>query len=243
MNRAREFLLAAALAGLASPAPAIVGPARDGDGYADRIVMVLARQGQRQSVCSGVALAPHVVLTAAHCLAGATDTLIAARVEGRSAPFAVSAVARHPGYDVGAVRARRVSIDLGLVKTADPLPAGFKFAEFADGPERDAPVVAAGFGVTREGGPMSDGHARAADLVVADPVSKVTLWARDPRNSGLGACHGDSGGPLYSADGHLVAVVAWTNGLNGHGCGAITQGPLVAPAREWIESVRARWGE
>ncbi len=243
MTGARHFLLAAALAGLAAPAAAIVGPARDGDGYADRVVMVLARQGQRQSVCSGVALAPHVVLTAAHCLAGATDTLIAARVDGRTVPFAVSAVAPHPGYDVAAVRARRVSIDLGLAKTTDPLPASFKFAEIAEGPARDAPVVVAGFGVTREGGPMSDGHARAADLVVSDPVSKVTLWARDPRNSGLGACHGDSGGPLYAADGRLVAVVAWTNGFSGHGCGAITQGPLVAPAREWIAAIRARWGE
>jgi secreted trypsin-like serine protease len=244
MTRARHAFLAAAFAGLAAPAAAIVGPARDGDGYADRIVMVLARQGQRQSVCSGVALAPRLVLTAAHCLSGSADTLIAVRDEGRIVPITVSAVARHPGYDGAAVRARRVSIDLGLVETANPLPAGFKFADIADAaPPRDAPLVAAGFGVTREGGPMSDGHARAADLVVSEPLSKVTLWARDPKNSGLGACHGDSGGPLYSADGQLLAVVAWTNGVNGHGCGAITQGPLVAPARDWIAAVRARWGD
>src|SRR5262249_20515378 len=103
-------------------------------------------------------------------------------------------------------------------------------------------VTLAGFGITREGGPPSDGHIRAADLVVSAPLSKVTLWARDPQAGGLGGCHGDSGGPLYAADRRLLAVVAWTNGLRGRGCGAITQGPLVAPARAWIESTRARWG-
>ncbi len=97
--------------------------------------------------------------------------------------------------------------------------------------------------MTREGGPPSDGHIRAADLVVSAPLSKITLWTKDPQERGLGGCHGDSGGPLYDGEGRLVAVVAWTNGLKGHGCGAITQGPLVAPEKAWIDATRARWGE
>jgi hypothetical protein len=243
MKCARRLVAAATLLALAAPALAVVGPAREGDGYSNRIVMVLARRGARQSVCSGVALAPRIVLTAAHCLEGVADTLIAIRRDGRTEPVAVSAVARHPRYDPNAPRDRRVSIDIGLVETATPLD-GFKYAEIAEAaPGLGEAVTVAGFGVTREGGPPSDGHIRAADLVVADPLSKVTLWARDPQASGLGACHGDSGGPIYGADGRLAAVVAWTNGVNGRGCGAISQGPLIAPERAWIESVRARWGE
>ena len=243
MRFAKSLLLAAALAAACAPVQAIVGPSQDGDSYADRIVMVLARQGQRQSVCTGVALSPRLVLTAAHCLAGAGETLVAVRIGGQSAPVAVAKVARHPGYDPAAPRARRVSIDLGLVETAKPLPDGFRFAEIAaTAPATGDPVTVAGFGLTREGGPPSDGHARTAALAVAEPLSHVTLWAKDPRGAGLGACHGDSGGPIYGADGRLLAVVAWTNGANGRGCGVITQGPLVAPARGWIESMRAAWG-
>jgi Trypsin len=241
--RARYLLAIAAWLAAAAPAAAIVGASRDGDGYADRVVMVLARHGQRQSVCSGVALAPRLVLTAAHCLAGAADTLIAVRRDGATAPAPVRAVAAHPGYDPAAPRDRRVSIDLGLVETAAPL-AGLKFAEIGEAsPGLGGGVTVAGFGVTREGGPPSDGHIRAGDLVVSTPLSKVTLWAKDPADGGLGACHGDSGAPLFDGDGRVVAVVAWTNGAGGRGCGAITQGPLLAPARAWIAMIRARWGQ
>ena len=244
MSSARLILGLAALLGLSAPAGAIVGPARDGDGYADRIVMVLARQGGRQSICSGVALAPRLVLTAAHCLADAADVLIAVRLDGRTTPVRVAAVARNPGYVFDATRKRRISIDLGLVRTEAPLPQGFKFAAIAAAaPALGAPVTVAGFGVAREGGGPSDGHARAADLAVAEPLSKVTLWATDPARTGLGACHGDSGAPMFADDGRLLAVVAWTNGFDGRGCGAITQGPLIAPARAWIDATRARWNE
>jgi hypothetical protein len=244
MTRAARLVAAAAFLSAAAPASGVVGPARDGDAYDDRVVMVLARRGERQSVCSGVALGPRLVLTAAHCLADAADTLVAVRRNGATAPVPVSAVARHPGYDADAVRARRRSIDLGLVETANPLD-GFKFAEIGDAaPALGQGVTVAGFGVAREGGPPSDGHIRAADLVVAAPLSKVTLWANDPNGDGLGACHGDSGGPLFdAATGRLLAVVAWTNGASGRGCGAITQGPLIAPARGWIATIRNQWGQ
>ena len=250
MSCARPLLVAVGFAGLtlglaalALPAAAVVGPARDGDGYDDRVVMVLARHGDRQSICSGVALAPRWVLTAAHCLTDAADTLVAIRSGGRTSAVPVAAVLRHPAYDPAAPAKRRVSIDLGLVKLAEPLE-GFKFAEIADAaPAPGDAITLVGFGVKREGGPASDGHARAADLAVTEPLSKVVLWTADPARSGLGACHGDSGGPLFAADGKLVAVVAWTNGLAGHGCGAITQGPLVAPQRGWIDSARAASGD
>ena len=241
MSRA-ALILFPVFCALASPAGAVVGPARDGAAYADRVVMVLARQGARQSVCSGVVIGPRLVLTAAHCLADPADTLVAVRTGGQTAPIPVTATARHPGYDRHATELRRVSVDFGLVETSRPLE-GLRVSEIADAaPGLGAAVTLAGFGVTGETGSPSDGRLRAADLAVVAPLSKVTLWANDPAGTGLGGCHGDSGAPLFDAQSRVVAVVAWTNGIGGRGCGAVTQGPLAAPARGWIDAVRARWG-
>ncbi len=244
MPLARPLVVAAVIAALSGPAAAIVGASRDGDAFVDRIVMVLSRNGGREGVCSGVAIAPRVVLTAAHCLAGASDTIVAVRIHGKTEPVRIAAVARHPGYDPQAPRDRKISIDVGLVETVEPLPEGFRVSGLSDDPPAlGKPVTVVGFGLRSENGPPSDGHARAADLVVGEPLSKVTLWARDPAHSGLGGCHGDSGGPMFAEDDRVVAVVAWTNGENGHGCGAVTQGARVGPVRDWIASVRERWGQ
>ena len=83
---------------------------------------------------------------------------------------------------------------------------------------------------------------RAADLQVRAPASEILLWAADPAETGAGACSGDSGGPIFAADGKTVlAIVAWTSGVKGHKCGEITQGPLMAPLRDWVGSVMKRW--
>src|SRR5271168_122991 len=70
-------------AGLASisPAGAVVGAAENGARFANEIVMVLNRGGDKAGFCSGVVLSPRVVLTAAHCLRAAQDMLIHYRDE------------------------------------------------------------------------------------------------------------------------------------------------------------------
>ncbi len=239
-------LILFALAG-ASGARAIVGPAGDAAAYAGRVVMVLSRGGAGSGFCTGVVVTPRVILTAAHCLRGAADMAVYYRDDvGQPVLAAAAATAAHPLYRADAIRRRVVSIDVGLIETETPLPATFRAAGLAEGegPAAGEAATAVGFGLGREGEPRSGGVLRAAALRITTPLSNVLLWAADPGGEGAGACSGDSGGPIFAADGRaVVAIVAWTSGTGGHKCGGLTQGPRIAPLRGWIASVLARWGQ
>jgi secreted trypsin-like serine protease len=69
----------------------------------------------------------------------------------------------------------------------------------------------------------------------------VLIWAADPGGGVAGACSGDSGAPIWSADGSTaVAIAAWAQAPHGRGCGGLTQGPRLAPLRSWIEETERR---
>jgi hypothetical protein len=224
----------------------VVGPSESGARFADRLVMVLARAGDEQANCTGVVLGPRIVLTAAHCVRSPRDTAVFYRDEaGRPVLRPAQAVAVHPQYRADAVARRVVSIDLALIETATPLDPRFAASRLADGdgPAVGEETILAGFGDGREGEPTTGGVLRSAKLAVRAPLSTILLWAEDGNRAGAGACVGDSGGPLFLGDGETVAaIVAWTSGAErGKRCGGLTQGPLIAPQRDWIAATLARW--
>lgn len=244
--RRRGAFAAVAAALWAAPADAVVGPSESGARFADHLVMVLARGGDREGFCTGIVLGPRAVLTAAHCLRPTRDMAVVYRdAAGKPTLVAVAATVSHPLYRPNAIAERQVSIDLALVETATPLDPRFTPPPLAEGegPAVGDEAILAGYGVGREGAPTSGGTLRSARLKVRAPLSNILLWAEDSAG-GAGACGGDSGAPLFLADGETVAaVVAWTSGAErGKRCGALTQGPLIAPQRAWIEQTMAGWG-
>ena len=226
-----------------APASAIVGAAEDAAAYADRVVMVLTRGPEGSAFCTGLVLDPRHVLTAAHCLRPPKDTLVLFRDPGDvPAIMLVRRTAPHPDYRRDAIRQRTLSIDVGLLETAAPLPARFRGAPLTTGAgaEIGETLFVTGFGVTREGAPKSGGRLKAAHLAVRAPASKVLLWLAGPPETG--ACSGDSGAPVFSADGETVeGVVAWTEGPGGHRCGTLTQAVRLAPLRSWIGATVGGW--
>ena len=240
---ARAVFIAAVLSG--SPASAVVGPSESGARFADHLVMVLARGSDREGFCTGIVLGPRAVLTAAHCLRPTRDMAVVYRdAAGKPVLIAVAATTSHPLYRANAIAERQVSIDLALVETETPLDPRFTPPPLAegDGPAVGDDAILAGYGVAREGTPTSGGTLRSARLKVRAPLSSTLLWAEDAAG-GAGACGGDSGAPLFLGDGETVAaIVAWTSGAGrGARCGGLTQGPLIAPQRDWIAATLARW--
>src|SRR5271165_1054032 len=236
-------LSALLLAAAASPADALVGAAPDGR-FADRVAMVLMRGSGEAGFCSALVLDSRTLLTAAHCLRPVRDMAVHYRdASGAPVVIPVAAAVAHPQYRPDAIRARVQSIDVALVRTTRPLDPRFVGAALASGagPAVGDPVIVTGFGATRQDDWKSGGELRSVTLAVRQPASPVLVWAADPDGRVAGACSGDSGAPIWSADGATaVAIAAWAQAPHGRGCGGLTQGPRLAALKGWIEEAKRR---
>ena len=244
MKRLMGLMIAGWIATTA-PAAAIVGPSAEHGPLERHVVMILTRLANGASFCSGVVIAPDVILTAAHCVRDIANSVAHFR-DGAGQPVmrALVAIAIHPEYRANAIVTRQRSIDLALARLTTPLPDSFEPAPLSD----KAAVATgdrfrvAGFGLTRERVGSSGGAFRWATLAARAPLSKILLWAEGADGQALGACTGDSGGPIFSdTDASVVAITNWTTGAPPFHCGALTQGALVAPQRAWIDGVLATW--
>jgi hypothetical protein len=232
-RRPAAFAVATACLLLASvPAWAIVGGTEASPGGA---VMVLSSKG---GVCTGLVLAPDTVLTAGHCAAGGEHRVHFRDAAGAPVLVEIAARAVHPGYDAGAAKARRRSIDLALLRTATPLPERFAPVTLSAAvPRAGDSLTLSGYGAARPGDPRSTGTYRSVALPVIEPhgPSRILVWLRGGAG---GACQGDSGGPIATPDGGVLALSAWIGGP----CGGLTQGVLLGPQRGWIDQRLGDWG-
>lgn len=238
------MLRAAALAGLllsCLPAAAMVGGAGAApDAIARSVVLIV---GSRGNSCSGVALAPDLVLTAAHCVLPGADYKIVEFDAARQPLLRdVTSVTAHPKFDLRAMLAHRATADLALVKLAAPLgdvePASLgPVLAVAPG---DAFTVA-GLGVAVRGDGKSGGTVRAASLVATGRPGTLQIRLVDAATQGekpgLGACTGDSGAPVFAMNGPpaVIGLVSWSTGPgNSGGCGGLTGVTPLFLYRDWV---------
>ena len=198
------------------------------------------------SLCSGVAIASDLVLTAAHCvLANGKYKLVT--FEGRRAVVNdVLSVVPHPQFSP-----RMDAPDIAVVKLAPTPTSKLTPAKFSD---RRAPpsvgerFVVAGFGVATQGERKTAGILRAATLVATSRPNSQQLSLVDPRKlgerAGLGVCNGDSGGPVFDErDRALVAIVSWSGGAEGEPvCGFVSGAIPIARYRYWISETAEKLG-
>src|SRR4051812_46838165 len=116
----RALLALSTLLTLSAPAAAMVGGAGAAPAEIARAVVLIV--GSRGNFCSGVALAPDLVLTAAHCvLPGAVYKIVEYDAARQPQLRDVARVSTHPRFDLKTMLAHRATADVALLKLAAPL--------------------------------------------------------------------------------------------------------------------------
>lgn len=233
-----QIFLISSIIVVSVPASAITGNAPPAGGVAARpIVMVTDLHGD---LCTGTALAPDLVLTAAHCVTGKLTYSVKTFQTGQ--PVAVRGIAVHPQFNAASYAASRATADIALIKLAASLTDLVMPAPLA--PARRVAVgetlTIAGFGVTAAGTARGLGLPRMAKLAVTGKPGSLQIRLVDPatRNlrSGLGACTGDSGAPVFDGTGAaVIGVVSWSTAPGDEeGCGGLTGVTPLLLYRDWI---------
>ena len=236
----RSLLVAPLVLLMIVPAPALVGGAPPVQG-AHAAVMIV---GSRGNSCTGIAVARDLVLTAAHCVPpGADYKLVQFDTQRQPQLRDTQQIARHPQFSQKTFDAHRATADVALIKVSNATsgtPAAIHGERLKIAPGDRFTVW--GYGLTRMGDGKSGGTLRNAALTVTGQPDNLQIRLMDAatRNErpGLGACTGDSGGPVFASESGrpvVAGVVSWTTGRGSGRCGNLTGTVPVSPHRRWIE--------
>ena len=236
--------------GAASPASAMVGGAPASESGIGQSVVTIV--GSRGNFCSGALIAPDLVLSAAHCVpADATYKIVSYDARRQPKLLDVRRVASHPQFNIKSIAGHRASADVALLQLGEPLtartpaPLGAPLEPIASG----ARFTVAGIGVTKRGDGKSGGTIRAATLTATGRPGTLQIRLVDPATNntreGLGACTGDSGGPVFETQNGravIVGVVSWSTGANNAaGCGGLTGTTPLTLYKDWITRTARSW--
>jgi len=232
-------------------AAAMVGNAQPAEPSVARLLLLIV--GSRGTSCTGVAIARDLILTAAHCAAPDVEyKFVTFDSAGNPKLNDISAIRRHPQFDLNAFLNHRATADVALMKTTLPLPTTFAPARIgvAQGVAVGQKLLIAGYGLAVPGDGRSGGKARQATLTVTGQPGSLQIRLVDPRTNnntpGLGGCTGDSGAPAFDTATTVpvvIGLISWTTAArNEAGCGGLTGVTPLTRYHAWIVDTATKFG-
>jgi V8-like Glu-specific endopeptidase len=179
------------------------------DFYAQVTSQILFKQGGGVYSCTGSLINSTHILTAAHCADG-TDYKVSFPATGEKYSYTVTNVVKHPEY-----RSKSGNNDLAILTLGQAVNRS-SYAVLSDVPvvaKDDVTVVGYG-GIEGEktnttGGLFKSQSGKVSVIAVENGFIKY--------KPSYGACHGDSGGPLFNSKNELVGAVH-----GGTNCGSMS---------------------
>lgn len=183
------------------------------------------QQGTQQFICTGSIIANDLVLTAAHCLGSSGNAVLQvafrSSINGPGPIVGVIAQTRPQDYVSLANSSPVDQDDVGLLRLAQPIPAGYAPAHILTDLsvlQSGTPVLLAGYGIdvpvapTDPKDPGGAGVLREVQQQILNPHYGNTEVLVSLAN-GRGACHGDSGGPAFIQSGGVLYLFGVTSRL------------------------------